>query len=100
MSYERGGQASFKSIPHVIKFTDMSDDLRDEVIKKAQEGMDLFNTELQIAKYLRTYFEKQYTNSVWHCAVGRKFGAFVTYEAKHFIEFYIGQTAFLLFKSG
>ncbi len=34
MYNERGGQASFKSIPHVIKFTDMNDDLRDEVPTK------------------------------------------------------------------
>jgi hypothetical protein len=56
--------------------------------------------------------------STWHCVVGRNFGSFVTHgnicnvplrfqstniffnvESKHFIYFYHGQIAILLFKS-
>jgi hypothetical protein len=36
----------------------------------------------------------------WHCIVGRNFGSYVTHETKHFIYFYLGQVAILLFKSG
>ena len=36
----------------------------------------------------------------WHCVVGRNFGSYVTHEQKHFIYFYLGQIAILLFKSG
>lgn len=72
----------------------MTDQLKNEVLKKAQEGLDLFNTELQIAKYLRSHFEKSFLNSVWHCFVGRKFGSYVTHEQGYYIYFYIGQTAF------
>ena len=32
--------------------------------------------------------------------VGRNFGSYVTHETKHFIYFYLGQVAILLFKSG
>jgi dynein light chain LC8-type len=39
-------------------------------------------------------------NGVWHCFVGRNMGAYMTYESKHYIYFYIGQTAVLLFKTG
>lgn len=35
-----------------------------------------------------------------HCIVGRNFGSYVTHETKHFIYFYLGQVAILLFKSG
>ena len=36
----------------------------------------------------------------WHVVVGRNFGSYVTHETKHFIYFYLGQVAVLLFKSG
>ena len=35
-----------------------------------------------------------------HVIVGRNFGSYVTHETKHFIYFYIGQVAILMFKSG
>jgi hypothetical protein len=35
-----------------------------------------------------------------HVIVGRNFGSYVTHETKHFIYFYLGQVAILLFKSG
>lgn len=60
--------------------------------------MDGYNTEKGMAENLRKHF--QVGDSVWQCFVGRKFGCAVTYESKNFIYFYIGQTAFLLFKTG
>ena len=64
-------------------------------------------------------------NPTWHCIVGRNFGSYVTHETRlveiliydnnigsyicvvlmyqifrHFIYFYLGQVAILLFKSG
>lgn len=56
------------------------------------------NFEQGIAQELK--LKIQSGDSVWQCFVGRKFGCSVTYESKHFIYFYIGQTAFLLFKTG
>ena len=44
-------------------------------------------------------FDKKYTPT-WHCIVGRNFGSYVTHETRHFIYFYLGQVAILLFKSG
>jgi len=38
-------------------------------------------------------------HGVWHCIVGRNFGSYVTNEAKHYIYFYQGQIAVLLFKT-
>lgn len=39
-------------------------------------------------------------NGVWHCFVGRNFGAYYIHEANHHVYFYMGQMAVLLFKTG
>jgi hypothetical protein len=41
-----------------------------------------------------------YFSQIRHVIVGRNFGSYVTHETKHFIYFYLGQVAILLFKSG
>ncbi|RYG51950.1 hypothetical protein EON67_02305 [archaeon] len=48
---------------------------------------------------IKKEFDKKY-GPTWHCIVGRNFGSYVTHESKHFIYFYLGQIAVLLFKSG
>ena len=55
--------------------------------------------EKDIAAFIKKEFDKKY-NPTWHCIVGRNFGSYVTHETKHFIYFYLGQVAILLFKSG
>jgi dynein light chain LC8-type len=52
-----------------------------------------------VAAYIKREFDKKY-NPTWHVIVGRNFGSYVTHETKHFIYFYLGQVAILLFKSG
>ncbi|KAF6215626.1 hypothetical protein GE061_010382 [Apolygus lucorum] len=52
-----------------------------------------------IAAHIKKEFDKKY-NPTWHCIVGRNFGSYVTHETRHFIYFYLGQVAILLFKSG
>ena len=59
----------------IIKNSDMTEDMQQDAINVA-------------------------TNPTWHCIVGRNFGSYVTHETKHFIYFYLGQIAVLLFKSG
>jgi len=56
-------------------------------------------TRQDIAAYIKKEFDKKY-NPTWHCIVGRNFGSYVTHETRHFIYFYLGQVAILLFKSG
>jgi hypothetical protein len=51
------------------------------------------------AAHIKKEFDKKY-HPTWHCIVGRNFGSYVTHETKHFIYFYLGQVAILLFKSG
>lgn len=83
----------------VIKNADMSAQMQDEAIKTAVTALEKFNIEKDIAAYIKKEFDKKYSPT-WHCIVGRNFGSYVTHETKHFIYFYLGQVAILLFKSG
>ena len=65
----------------IIKNSDMTEDMQQDAINVA------------------TKFDRKH-NPTWHCIVGRNFGSYVTHETKHFIYFYLGQIAVLLFKSG
>lgn len=83
----------------VIKHADMNEEMQQEAIDCANTALEKFNIEKDIAAYIKKEFDKKY-NPTWHCVVGRNFGSYVTHETKHFIYFYIGQVAVLLFKSG
>lgn len=56
------------------------------------------HTTQEIASHLKDELNRKY-NGNWHCIVGRHFGSYITYEAKHYIYFYISQYGFLLFKT-
>ncbi|VDO12029.1 unnamed protein product [Rodentolepis nana] len=83
----------------VIKNADMSEDMQQAAVDIANQGMDKFNIEKDIAAHIKKEFDQRYSPT-WHCIVGRNFGSYVTHETKHFIYFYMGQVAILLFKSG
>ena len=83
----------------VIKNADMSEDMQQDAVDCATQALEKFNIEKDIAAYIKKEFDKKY-NPTWHCIVGRNFGSYVTHETKHFIYFYLGQVAVLLFKSG
>ena len=83
----------------VIKNADMSEDMQQNAIDIAGQALERHNIERDIAAFIKKEFDKKY-NPTWHCVVGRSFGSYVTHESKHFIYFYIGQLAVLLFKSG
>ena len=83
----------------VIKNADISEEMQAKAIDFAQQALEKFTVERDMANYLKKEFDKMY-NPTWHCIVGRNFGTDVTHETKHFVFFYLGQLAFLLFKSG
>ncbi|VDM24681.1 unnamed protein product [Hydatigera taeniaeformis] len=83
----------------VIKNADMVDEMQQRAVDCAQDAMEKFNIEKDIAAHIKKEFDKLYSPT-WHCIVGRNFGSYVTHESKHFIYFYMGQVAILLFKSG
>lgn len=83
----------------VIKNADMSEEMQQDAVDIATQALEKYNIEKDIAAYIKKEFDKKY-NPTWHCIVGRNFGSYVTHETKHFIYFYLGQVAILLFKSG
>lgn len=83
----------------LVKNADMSEEMQDDAINTALQALDKYNIEKDIAAFIKKEFDKKY-NPTWHCIVGRNFGSYVTHETKHFIYFYLGQVAILLFKSG
>ncbi|KAL0485058.1 dynein light chain [Acrasis kona] len=83
----------------VVKNADMPEEVQNDAILVAQQALDKFSIEKDIAAYIKKEFDRKY-NPTWHVVVGRNFGSYVTHETKHFIYFYLGQIAVLLFKSG
>ncbi|PFH60538.1 hypothetical protein XA68_10781 [Ophiocordyceps unilateralis] len=82
----------------LVKSADMTDDMQQESIEVAQEAMSKYTIEKDIAQHIKRTFDDR-KGPTWHCIVGRNFGSFVTHETKHFIYFYLGHCAILLFKT-
>ncbi|KAK4451765.1 dynein light chain type 1-domain-containing protein [Podospora aff. communis PSN243] len=81
-----------------VKSADMHEDMQQEAIEVAQEAMSKYHVEKDIAQHIKKTFDDR-KGPTWHCIVGRNFGSFVTHETKHFIYFYLGHCAILLFKT-
>ncbi|KKA28176.1 hypothetical protein TD95_004076 [Thielaviopsis punctulata] len=81
-----------------IKSVDMAEDMKQDVIEIAQEAMQKYTIEKDIAQHIKKALDDR-KGPTWHCVVGRNFGSFVTHETKHFIYFYLGHYAILLFKT-
>ena len=101
----------------VIKNADMNEDMQQDAVDCASQALEKYTIEKDIAAFIKKEFDKKY-NPTWHCIVGRNFGSFVTHgklncctrtfhtmmtdwtvETKHFIYFYLGHCAILLFKT-
>ncbi|KAL5960755.1 Dynein light chain LC6 flagellar outer arm [Taenia solium] len=83
----------------VIKNADMDSTMRNDAVSIANEAFEKFSIEKDVAAYIKREFDKRYSPN-WHCIVGKNFGSYVTHEANHFIYFYLGNTAILLYKAG
>ncbi|KAK9478330.1 dynein light chain type 1-domain-containing protein [Lipomyces japonicus] len=82
----------------VIKSVDMPEETQRVVIDLAIQAMEQYNIEKDIAAYIKKELDQRF-GQTWHCIVGRNFGSFVTHETRHFIYFYLGEIAILLFKT-
>ncbi|KAK6176773.1 hypothetical protein SNE40_015008 [Patella caerulea] len=83
----------------IIKHVDMSQDMQQDAIAVTTQAIEKFTFEKDIAGFIRKEFNQKY-NPTWHCVVGRNFSSYVSHQASHFIYFYLGQLAILLFRSG
>lgn len=73
--------------------------MQTKVFELAQEAIDNFKVEKEIAAYLKKEMDQLY-GATWHVIVGESFGSYVTHEQGCFAYFYLGELAFLVFKSG
>ncbi|KAK3115603.1 Dynein light chain [Teratosphaeriaceae sp. CCFEE 6253] len=69
-----------------------------EIAHHIKRTVGLRSLERQIQGTDTKQFDER-KGATWHCIVGRNFGSFVTHETKHFIYFYLGHCAILLFKT-
>ncbi|PRW45002.1 Dynein light chain cytoplasmic [Chlorella sorokiniana] len=82
-----------------VKASDMTEDMQQDATGTAIQALDKFTIEKDVAAYIKKEFDSKH-GPTWHCIVGRNFGSYVTHETKHFIYFYVGPMAVLLFKTG
>ena len=80
----------------VVRINEMPPEMAEEAFIHGMDALETQFNESDMAAYVKEKFEEQY-GGLWHCFVGRNFGAFVTHEENKIIYFYIQQTGFLLF---
>jgi len=90
--------ANAEPLKATIKNVDMTEAMQQETIAISQEALSKFQIEKDIASYIKREFDKIH-GPTWHVVVGKNFGSYVTHETKHFIYFYLGPLAFLIWKS-
>jgi len=82
----------------IIKNVDMSEEMQQESVDIASAALEKYNIEKDIAAQIKKEFDRRH-GATWHVVVGKNFGSYVTHETKHFIYFYVGQLAILIWKS-
>ncbi|KAI9451753.1 outer dynein arm light chain 8 [Lactarius psammicola] len=93
-----GGAAGSAGPKAIIKNVDMSEEMQQESVDVASAALEKFNIEKDIAAQIKKEFDRRH-GPTWHVVVGKNFGSYVTHETKHFIYFYIGSLAILVWKS-
>ncbi|QLL30735.1 hypothetical protein HG536_0A05500 [Torulaspora globosa] len=89
--------SSLSSNP-ILKASDISEELKEDVFAISSEAVDKFELERDIAGSIKKQLDVKY-GSTWHVIVGKNFGSYVTHEKGYFMYFYIGPLAFLVFKT-
>jgi len=82
----------------IIKNVDMSEEMQQESVDIASAALEKYSVEKDIAAQIKKEFDRKF-GPTWHVVVGKNFGSYVTHETKHFIYFYVGTLAFLIWKS-
>jgi dynein light chain LC8-type len=82
-----------------LKMVDMPDEVIAELKTKVKEAFQEGTNEREIAALIKKHFDERH-GAIWHCVVGKSFGAFGTHETNHFVYLYYGQTAIQLWKCG
>lgn len=83
----------------VLKMVDMADELVDSLKEVVRDAFSQEDNERAIAAMIKKKFDET-QGPIWHCVVGKSFGAFGTHETKHFVYLYYGSTGIQLWKAG
>ncbi|KAF5210086.1 putative 54S ribosomal protein [Clavispora lusitaniae] len=89
---------SSAEITPILKASDLAEETQSKVLELAVDATRTYKVEKDIATYLKKELDLLYGAS-WHVIVGKSFGSYVTHEQGYFAYFYIGELAFLIFKS-
>jgi dynein light chain LC8-type len=81
-----------------VKFADISDEMQQDATEVAKKAIIEHLMEKDIAAHIKKEFDRKH-GPTWQCIVGRHFGGDVVHESKHFLYFYLGQLAILLWKT-
>ncbi|KAI5959991.1 hypothetical protein KGF57_001991 [Candida theae] len=96
-----GNKVKSSQIVHlaILKAADLAEDIQLKIFDLANAAIQNYKIEKDIAAFLKKELDQVY-GPTWHVIVGKSFGSYVTHEQGYFIYFYIGELAFLVFKSG
>ncbi|KAG8203772.1 DYN2 [Candida africana] len=86
------------SVP-ILKASDLAEEIQTKIFELSSQAIATYKIEKDIAAFLKKELDQLY-GPTWHVIVGKSFGSYVTHEQSYFIYFYIGDMAFLIFKSG
>jgi dynein light chain LC8-type len=81
----------------VVKKSNLSPEMQQTAVDMANEALDRFSTEKDIASFIKKEFDKKY-NPTWHCLVGQVFCQMHFHEIEYFILFYTGRIQIQLLK--
>eukprot|EP00830_Metopus_es_P014107 TRINITY_DN3628_c0_g1_i5.p1 TRINITY_DN3628_c0_g1~~TRINITY_DN3628_c0_g1_i5.p1 ORF type:complete len:156 (+),score=27.96 TRINITY_DN3628_c0_g1_i5:64-531(+) len=76
---------------------EMAAPMREDALSIAKIAIDKQGSEKEVSEEIKRFFDKKYSPN-WHCVVGKNFCYYVSFQAKRFIFFYVGQIAVLLYK--
>ena len=95
----------FPSFFHLLSlpssFTAQDNMLKDaiETCRRVIQVSDFDAKGLEFAEKIKFEFDERWSPH-WHVIIGRNFGSFVTHETNHFVYFYLGDKAIMMFKAG
>merc|ERR1711904_42598 len=81
-----------------IKAIDMSQEMTTAALHFATTAIAQLQVEREIAASIKKEMDKKFFPT-WQCFVGRNFKSSITHETKHYIYFYVGPVAILLFRT-
>ncbi|KFQ67237.1 Dynein light chain 2, cytoplasmic, partial [Phaethon lepturus] len=93
-------QTSVSDQTAMKKGTDMSEKMQQHAVECAILAIEKYDVERGFSGLIKRVNLEKKESPTWHCIVGRKFGSYMSHEAKHFIFFLMLGVNILLFKAG